>query len=80
MSSVPGAWSPASVAVDWVSSNLYVVDTLGQKIDIFDLEGDYHAIVMSSNLTAPTDIALDPKVTNRNWQCAKLCYNLMYCT
>ena len=41
---------------------MYVVDSLGQKIDIFDLEGDYHAIVMSSNLTAPTDIALDPKV------------------
>lgn len=60
--SVPGAWSPVAVAVDWISSNLYVVDSLGQKIDIFDLEGDYHAIVMSSNLTAPTDIALDPKV------------------
>ena len=41
---------------------MYVVDSLGQKIDIFDLEGDYHAIVMSSNLTAPTDTALDPKV------------------
>ena len=59
--SVPGAWSPVSIAVDWVSDNLYVVDSLGQKIDIFDIDGDYHAIVMSSNLTSPTDIALDPR-------------------
>jgi len=44
-----------------VSDNLYVVDSLGQKIDIFDIDGDYHAIVMSSNLTSPTDIALDPR-------------------
>ena len=50
------------MAVDWIADNLYVVDTLGQKIDIFGIDGDYHAIVMSSNLTAPTDIALDPKV------------------
>jgi hypothetical protein len=42
--SVPGAWSPISVAVDWIANNLYVVDSLGQKIDIFDLDGIYHAI------------------------------------
>ena len=59
--SVPGAWSPISVAVDWIASNIYVVDSLGQKIDILTLEGDYHTIVMSSNLTSPTDIALDPR-------------------
>ena len=47
--------------MDWVSDNLYVVDSLGQKIDIFALEGNYHAIVMSSNLSAPSDIALDPR-------------------
>ena len=51
-----------AVAVDWIGENLYVVDNLGQKIDIFSIDGDYHAIVMSSNLTSPTDIALDPKV------------------
>ena len=60
--SVPGAWSPVAIAVDWISSNLYVVDNLGQKIDILTLEGEYHTIVLSSNLTSPTDIALDPRV------------------
>ena len=50
------------MAVDWIADNLYVVDSLGQKIDIFTIGGDHQAIVLSSNLTAPTDIALDPKV------------------
>ena len=60
--SLPGAWSPISVAVDWIGNILYIVDGLGQKIDIFDLDGVYHAIVLSSNLTSPVDIALDPTV------------------
>jgi len=55
-----GAWLPISVAVDWVGNNIYVVDALGQKVDVFDIDNIYHAIVLSSNLTAPVDIALDP--------------------
>ena len=58
--SLPGAWTPVAVAVDWVGNNLYVVDSLGQKVDLFDIQGVYHAIVVSSNLTSPVDVALDP--------------------
>ena len=58
--SVPGAWSPISVAVDWVGNNIYVVDSLGQKIDVFDTDGLFNAIVISSNLTSPVDLSLDP--------------------
>ena len=57
---MPGAWSPVAVAVDWISSNIYVVDALGQRVDVFDQFNIYHAIVLSKNLTAPSDIALDP--------------------
>ena len=57
-----GSWSPVSVAIDWIGNNIYVVDALGQKIDVFDLEGVYYSIVVSSNLTSPVDIALDPTV------------------
>ena len=42
--SVPGAWKPESIAVDWVSDNLYVIDSLGQKIDIFAIEGIFFSI------------------------------------
>lgn len=58
--SLPSLWSPVSIAVDWVGNKLYVVDSLGQKIDLFEINTKNHAIVLSSNLTNPTDIALDP--------------------
>lgn len=55
-----GTWSPSAIAVDWIGNNLYVVDSLGQKVNIFDMEGLYSSIVVTSNLTSPVDIALDP--------------------
>lgn len=58
--SLPGSWMPSAIAVDWVGDKLYVADTIGQKIDVFELTGRWHAIVLGSNLTSPVDIALDP--------------------
>ena len=55
-----GAWSPSAIAVDWIGNNVYVVDSLGQKVNLFDMDGLYTSIVVSSNLTSPVDIALDP--------------------
>lgn len=55
-----GAWSPSAVAVDWIGNNLYIVDSLGQKVNIYDIDGLYWTIVVSSNLSSPVDIALDP--------------------
>ena len=44
----PGAWSPSAIAVDWIGDNLYVVDSLGQKVNIFDMAGkkccDFYSI------------------------------------
>ena len=57
-----GPWSPVAVAVDWIGRNVYVVDEMGQKIDVFDVDGMFNAIVLSSNLTGPSDMALDPTV------------------
>ncbi|VVD04124.1 unnamed protein product [Leptidea sinapis] len=57
---VAGSWSPVALAVDWVGDKLYVADSLGQKIDVFELDGRWHAVVLGSNLTSPADIALDP--------------------
>ncbi|KAI5717758.1 hypothetical protein M8J77_010754 [Diaphorina citri] len=58
--SLPGSWSPIAVAIDWVGDKLYVADGVGQKVDVFELDGRHHAIVLGSNLTNPTDLALDP--------------------
>lgn len=56
---LPGTWAPVALAVDWIGDKLYVVDSIGQKIDVFELSGRWHAIVLGSNLTNPADIALD---------------------
>ncbi|XP_028170493.1 low-density lipoprotein receptor-related protein 2-like [Ostrinia furnacalis] len=59
---VAGSWAPTALAVDWVGDKLYVADAVGQKIDVFELDGRWHAVVLGSNLTSPADIALDPTV------------------
>lgn len=46
--------------MDWVGDKLYVADAVGQKIDVFELDGRWHAVVLGSNLTNPADLALDP--------------------
>lgn len=58
--SVPTAWLPVAIAVDWIGDKLFVADALGQKIDVFELDGRWHAIVISNNMSEPTDLALDP--------------------
>jgi low density lipoprotein-related protein 2 len=57
---MPGSLTPGAIALDWVGEKLYVVDILGQKVDIFDLNKSYHTIVLSNNITEPQDIGLDP--------------------
>ena len=57
---VSSSWSPVALAVDWIGDKVYVADGIGQKIDIFEMDGRFHAIVLGNNLTNPSDIALDP--------------------
>ena len=57
--SVPTAWLPVAIAIDWIGDKLFVADALGQKIDVFELDGRWHAIVISNNMSEPTDLALD---------------------
>lgn len=57
---LPGTWAPVALAVDWVGDKLYVADYVGQKVDVFELDGHWHAVVLGSNLTSPADLALDP--------------------
>ena len=57
---VGASWSPVAIAIDWIGDKLYVADALGQKIDLFELDGRWHGIVLGRNLSGPSDIALDP--------------------
>lgn len=58
--SLPGTWAPVALAIDWIGDKLYVADLIGQKIDVFELDNRWHAVVLGSNLTSPADLALDP--------------------
>ena len=60
--SMPYYWHPVSLAVDWINDKLYVADGHNQKIDVMELDGSHHSILISQNLTSPLDIALDPRV------------------
>ena len=57
---LPGSLAPGAIAVDWVGEKLYVVDILGQKIDVFEIPEGPHTIVLSNNISEPQDLALDP--------------------
>lgn len=57
---MPSSWGPISIAVDWVGDKLYVADSIVQKVDVFELDGTHHGIVVGSNLSSPADLALDP--------------------
>jgi len=39
--------------------NFFLTFPVGQKIDVFDLSGRWHSIVLAHNLSAPSDLALD---------------------
>ncbi|XP_014223143.1 low-density lipoprotein receptor-related protein 2-like [Trichogramma pretiosum] len=54
-------WQPIALAIDFVNDKLYVVDTMGLKIDIFELDGKYYNIISSCNVVRPSDIELDPR-------------------
>lgn len=53
-------WQPVAVAVDFINDQIYVADVLGIKVDVFELDGRYHAIAIGTNLAQPLDIKLDP--------------------
>jgi low density lipoprotein-related protein 2 len=53
-------WEPVSLAIDFIGDKVYVVDIFGVKIDVFELDGRYHSIVLGVNLIRPIDIKLDP--------------------
>ena len=49
------------IAVDWVANNLYYVDTLNRRVEVFDLDSNYGAVLLYAGPhTAPKAIVVDP--------------------
>lgn len=51
---------PFSLAVDWITENIYLVEKSSARIDVFSSNGQNRSNLMTSNLYAPNSIVLDP--------------------
>uniref|UniRef100_A0A914L2L5 Low-density lipoprotein receptor-related protein n=2 Tax=Meloidogyne TaxID=189290 RepID=A0A914L2L5_MELIC len=51
---------PRNLAVDWITNNIYVIESGSRRIDVLNYEGDKRTVLLADGLTLPLDIALDP--------------------
>uniref|UniRef100_A0AC35G4G5 EGF-like domain-containing protein n=1 Tax=Panagrolaimus sp. PS1159 TaxID=55785 RepID=A0AC35G4G5_9BILA len=51
---------PRNLAVDWITNNLYIVESGSRRIDISTYNGERRTVLLADGLTLPLDIALDP--------------------
>lgn len=49
------------LAIDWIASNLYWVDSKLKSIEVSTLDGKNHVVLISTNISQPRGIALDPR-------------------
>nr|XP_032807603.1 low-density lipoprotein receptor-related protein 2-like isoform X3 [Petromyzon marinus] len=52
--------TPESVAVDWVSHKLYVLDSTAHRIDVTALDGAGRLVLLADDLEGARSLALDP--------------------
>lgn len=51
---------PRNLAVDWITNNIYIVESGSKRIDVSNYEGDRRTVLLADGMTLPLDIALDP--------------------
>ena len=51
---------PSALAVDWIGKNLYWCDVEKKTLEVSKANGLYPTILVSTGLTSPSDLALDP--------------------
>eukprot|EP00058_Branchiostoma_floridae_P007928 XP_002593416.1 hypothetical protein BRAFLDRAFT_70804 [Branchiostoma floridae] len=62
-----GLDSPQSIAVDWVSHNLYWADTGTDRIEVARLDGSSRKVLVWQDLKSPWSLALDPAFGYMYW-------------
>ncbi|XP_033127863.1 low-density lipoprotein receptor-related protein 2-like [Anneissia japonica] len=56
-----GMFLTEGIAVDWIGRNIYWLDYSLRVMEVARLDGQHRAILISTNLTNPRGIALDPR-------------------
>lgn len=51
---------PLYLAVDWVTENIYLAQTLYSRLDIFSPDGSNRTSLINSDIYTPSSLALDP--------------------
>ena len=51
--------TPESIAIDWISRNIYWVDSGTRRIEVASLNGTSRRVLFSTNVVLPTSIAVD---------------------
>lgn len=51
---------PRNLAVDWISRNVYIVESGSRRIDVTNYDGDRRTVLLADGMILPLDIALDP--------------------
>lgn len=55
-----GLDSPQGIAVDWLSHNVYWIDTISKRIEVARLNGSSRQILIWKDVDKPHSLALDP--------------------
>ena len=52
---------PEDIAVDWIANNIYYVDTLNRRLEVFDMDSNFGTVLLDAGPhTAPKAIVVDP--------------------
>ena len=59
--------TPESIAIDWISRNIYWVDSGTRRVEVATLNGTSRRVLFSVNVVLPTSIAVDLQT---QWDCS----------
>jgi DNA-binding beta-propeller fold protein YncE len=51
---------PRNLAVDWITKNVYIIESGSRRIDVVNYDGDKRTVLLADGLSLPLDMALDP--------------------
>ncbi|CAH1789469.1 unnamed protein product [Owenia fusiformis] len=52
--------APRTIAVDWITDNIYFIDKTGRRINLITWDGTHQRNIITDNLGIPGGLALDP--------------------